>query len=114
LLEQELNAGDWVTEFEAEVTGLIGTGMFLRFGVAYEGFLPIRAYGGGELALDDVEVGLLDPSGNHAIRLGDRLEVRVAEIDALRGRVRLERANQRLAAQDARRRSHRRMARRPR
>jgi hypothetical protein len=40
--------------------------------------------------------------------------VRVAEIDALRGRVRLERADQRLAARDARTRSHRRTARRPR
>jgi ribonuclease R len=114
LLEQELNTGDWTRAFDAEVTGLIGTGVFVRFGIAYEGFLPIRASGGGDLALDDAEVGLVDPSGTQAIRLGDRLEVRVAEIDALRGRVRLERADQRLAARDARNRSHRRMARRPR
>jgi len=114
LLEQELNTGDWTTPYDAEVTGLIGTGVFLRFGVAYEGFLPIRAQGGGELVLDDAEVGLIDPGGARAVRLGDRLEVRVAEIDALRGRIRLERADQRLAVQDARQRSHRRMARRPR
>jgi len=114
LLEQELNAGDWTRPFDAEVTGLIGTGVFLRFGIAYEGFLPMRAQGGVELVIDNAEVGLVDPSGRPAIRLGDRLAVRVAEIDALRGRVRLERADQRLAARDARTRSHRRTARRPR
>lgn len=114
LLEQELNAGDWTNAFDAEVTGLIGTGVFLRFGAAYEGFLPLRPQGGGELTLDDAEVGLVDPSGTHEIRLGDRLEVRVAEIDALRGRVRLERADRRLGARDVRARSQRRMARRPR
>ena len=114
LLEQELNAGDWTRSFDAEVTGLIATGVFLRFGIAYEGLLPMRGQGGVELTLDDAEVGLVDPSGRPAIRLGDRLAVRVAEIDALRGRVRLERADQRLAARDARIRSHRRTARRPR
>lgn len=114
LLEQELNAGDWANPFDAEVTGLIGTGAFLRFGVAYEGFLPIRPASGGQLTLDDAEIGLVTPEGVHEVRLGDRLPVRVAEVDALRGRVRLERADQRLAARDARARSHRRMARRPR
>ena len=114
LLEQELNAGDWTAAFDAEVTGLIGTGVFLRFGAVYEGFLPLRPAAGGELVLDDAEVGLIDPDGRHVARLGDRLAVRVAEIDPLRGRVRLERADQRLAAHEVRTRAHRRMARRPR
>jgi len=114
LLEQELTAGDWTAPFDAEVTGLIGTGVFVRFGVAYEGFLPLRGGGGSELVLDDAEVGLIDATGRHAVRLGDRLEVRVVEIDALRGRVRLERADQQLVAREARTRAHRRMARRPR
>jgi len=114
LLEQELSASDWATPFDAEVTGLIATGVFLRFGVAYEGFLPLRPVGGGELILDDAEVGLIDPNGRHAARLGDRLEVRVAEIDPLRGRARLERADRQLAAREVRTRAHRRTARRPR
>jgi ribonuclease R len=114
LLEQELNAGDWTAAFDAEVTGIIGTGVFLRFGVAYEGFLPLRPVAGGELTLDDAEVGLIDPNGRQVARLGDRLAVRVAEIDPLRGRVRLERADQRLAAREVRMRTHRRTARRPR
>lgn len=114
LLESELNAGDWATPILAEVTGMIATGVFLRFGSAYEGFLPLRPSGGGDLVLDDAEVGLVDADGRFAARLGDRIEVRVADIDPLRGRVRLERADARLSAQAARTRAHRRMARRPR
>lgn len=113
LLEQELEAGEWTQPFDAEVTGLIGAGVFLRFGVAYEGFLPIRGTG-GELMLDEDEVGLVDASGTTAVRLGDRIEVRVANVDPLRGRVRLERADVRVGDRAARQRTQRRMARRPR
>lgn len=113
LLEQELEAGEWTQPFDAEVTGLIGAGVFLRFGVAYEGFLPIRGTG-GELMLDEDEVGLVDASGTTAVRLGDRIEVRVANVDPLRGRVRLERADARIGARAVRARDQRRMARRPR
>jgi ribonuclease R len=113
LLEQELGAGEWTQPFEAEVTGLIGAGVFLRFGVAYEGFLPIRSTG-GELTLDEDEIALVDAEGVTAMRLGDRVEVRVVDVDPLRGRVRLERADARVGARQARQRAHRRMARRPR
>jgi len=114
LLERELQASDWGTVFSAEVTGMISRGAFLRFGVAYEGFLPASSLSPGELVLDEQEVGLLNHSGDEVIRLGDHLEVRVAEIDALRGRVRLERADAPAGAKIARSRAQRRMARRPR
>ena len=114
LLEQQLESGEWARPFDAEVTGLIGSGVFLRFGLAFEGFLPVRGAGGGELMLDDEEVGLTDQSGTVAVRLGERIEVRVANIDPLRGRVRLERADARVGDRAERDRAHRRMARRPR
>jgi ribonuclease R len=112
LLERELEAGEWTRPFDAEVTGMIGAGVFLRFGVAFEGFLPIR--GAGDLTFDDAEIGLTDSSGTTVARLGDRIEVRVASVDPLRGRVRLERADRAAEAGVVRSRAQRRTARRPR
>ncbi len=114
LLEQQLRDGDWTEVFAGEVTGLISQGVFVRFGPAFEGFLPARALSGGELVVDEFEVGLIDGNGRYAVRLGDRCDVRVAEIEPLRGRVRLEGAATRIPAGAARQRAQRRMARGPR
>lgn len=114
LLEETLRGGDWDQVFDGEVTGLIAHGAFLRFGTAFEGMLPVRPRAGGDLALDQFEVGLVDSEGRHVIRLGDRVPVRVAEIEPLRGRVRLERADAPVPVHQARRRAQRRLARGPR
>jgi ribonuclease R len=114
LLEQHLRGDDWAEVFAGEVTGLISQGVFVRFGTAFEGFLPARAFAGGDLALDESEIGLVDGSGQRVVRLGDFCEVRVAAIEPLRGRVRLERAATKVAEGAARRRAHQRMARGPR
>jgi len=112
LLERQLEAGEWSAPFDAEVTGMIGAGVFLKFGIAFEGFLPIR--GAGDLLFDEAEVGLADSSGKTIVRLGDRIDVRVVNVDPLRGRVRLERAERNADAGVVRSRAQRRSARRPR
>jgi ribonuclease R len=114
LLERQLRDGDWTEVFAGEVTGLISQGVFVRFASAFEGFLPARALSGGELVLDEFETGLIDGNGRHLLRLGTRCDVRVAEIEPLRGRVRLERAETQVPAGAARQRAQRRMARGPR
>jgi ribonuclease R len=114
LLDDQMQRGDWNQAFSGEVTGLIPQGAFLRFGPAFEGFLPARSFAGSELMVDEFEVGLVDANGARAIRLGDRFDVRVVEIEPLRGRVRLERADANVPAAAARQRAHRRMARGPR
>ncbi len=76
--------------FAGEVTGLVGAGAFVRFGGLYEGFLPARTLAMDYYELGPLEVSLIGRTSGHAIRLGDRLDVRVERIDAPRGRVTLD------------------------
>jgi ribonuclease R len=107
-LEQALYADGWEQTFRGEVVGLIAAGAFVAFGLdpdgrkldaalpVYEGMLPVRRMSGpegrewwelneqntilrGELA-DLRSVGA-------TLRLGDPIEVRVARVDTIRGRV---------------------------
>jgi len=90
LLRDELGRAGWDTLFAGEVTGVVPAGCFVAFGPAYEGFLPARRLGRERFHADPLEVMLLSESGDRRFRLGDPVEVRVAEIEALRGRVDLE------------------------
>jgi ribonuclease R len=75
--------------FEGEVVGLIGAGAFLAFGseLQYSGMLPVRRLRGDWWELNDEATILVGTRNGGAIRLGDRLPVRVGRIDAPRGRV---------------------------
>ena len=42
LLQDRLRRDGWQQSFEGVVTGLIGAGLFVRFGDVFEGFLPAR------------------------------------------------------------------------
>src|SRR5207247_2044089 len=42
LLDDTLLERGWETTFEGEIVGLIGSGLFARFGEVFEGFLPAR------------------------------------------------------------------------
>jgi ribonuclease R len=96
LLERELAERGAEAEFKGEVSGAIGSGAFARFGGelgdVYEGFLPARTIGGGaeRFELDETETGLIGQESGRAVRLGDPVAVRVARVDAPRGRVDLE------------------------
>jgi ribonuclease R len=91
LLERELFEGGFDREFAGEVTGLVGSGAFVRFGEpgmpgAHEGFLPVRRIPGGWWELNEAGTILLSDEGG-AIRIGDPATVRVERVEAARGRV---------------------------
>jgi ribonuclease R len=87
LLEAELFAAGWETEFAGEVAGLIGAGAFVAFGAGHEGLLPVRRLRSDWWELNDLETMLVGADSGRAIRLGDPVTVQVAKIDAPRGRV---------------------------
>ena len=91
LLEREQFEEGFDRVFAGEVTGLVGSGAFVRFGVpggpaTHEGFLPVRRIPGGWWELNEPGTILLSDEGG-AIRMGDAVRVRVERIEAPRGRV---------------------------
>ena len=86
LLEAELFESGWHTEFEGEVTGVIGAGAFVAFG-RFEGLLPVRRLRGDWWELDELETMLVGSQSGNALRLGDPVVVQVERVDAPRGRV---------------------------
>ena len=94
LLERELFESGWDTEFEAEVSGVIGAGAFVRFGGelgdVYEGFVPARRLRGERFELNEAQTALVGSKTGRAVRFGDPITVRVEKVEAARGRVDLE------------------------
>ncbi len=96
-LEQALYEEGWERTFAGEVTGLISAGAFVAFGAGaeptYEGMLPVRRLGGsGEgprdwWELNELQTILRGERSGVTLRLGDPIEVRVARVDTVRGRV---------------------------
>jgi ribonuclease R len=115
-LEQALYADGWERTFVGEVTGLISAGAFVAFGGSgaggemgegagaeadggadgprgplYEGMLPVRrmrSEGGRDWwELNEHETILRAERSGATLRLGDPIEVRVARVDTVRGRV---------------------------
>jgi ribonuclease R len=97
LLERELGERGLDAEFEGEVSGVIRAGAFVSFGGelgdVYEGMLPARRLPGGRYELDRAEVALVNRGSKAALRLGDPVKVKVAGVDAPRGRAELEPVN---------------------
>jgi len=97
LLERELAERGLDAEFEGEVSGVIRAGAFVSFagelGDVYEGMLPARRLPGGRFELDRAEVALVNRGSKASLRLGDPVKVRVAGVDAPRGRAELEPVN---------------------
>jgi ribonuclease R len=94
LLERELGGRGPDAVFAGEVSGVIRAAAFVSFagelGDVYEGMLPARRLPGGRHELDRAEVALVSQGSKRALRLGDPIEVRVAGVDAPRGRAELE------------------------
>ena len=97
LLERELGERGLDAVFEGEVSGVIRAGAFVSFGGelgdVYEGMLPARRLPGGRYELDRAEVALVGRGSKATLRLGDPITVRVAGVDAARGRADLEPAD---------------------
>jgi ribonuclease R len=87
LLESRLRE-DYDQQFEGEITGVIGAGVFVRFGdEGFEGFLPRRRIRGDRWHLNEAETALVGEHTGSAMRLGDPVRVQVDSVDAPRGRV---------------------------
>jgi ribonuclease R len=86
LLEAVLYDRGWEATFEGEITGVIGSGLFARFGDVFEGYLPVRKLA-GYFELNSVGTALVARRGGRRYRLGDPVEVRVSDIDRPAGKI---------------------------
>jgi ribonuclease R len=89
LLEDVLFERGWEATFSGEITGMIGSGLFVRFGDVFEGMLPARRLPGDYYEINELETKLVGRRGGRTFRLGDPIEVRVAEIRKTEGKVEL-------------------------
>jgi len=87
LLERRLYEEGWETSFEGEIIGLIGSGLFVRFGAVFEGFLPARRLHGEFFELNQTGTALVGRTTGRRYRLGDALGVRVESIARSEGKV---------------------------
>ncbi len=89
LLERRLFELGWETPFEGEITGVIPSGLFVRFAEVFEGYVPARRLAGDYYELNELATALVGRRGGRRYRLGDPIEVRVAEIRRAEGKVEL-------------------------
>jgi ribonuclease R len=100
LLERRLFELGWEEAFEGEVTGMIPSGLFVRFADVFEGFVPARRLPGDYFELNPLGTALVGRRGGRTHRLGDPMEVRVVDIRRNEGKVELEPAARRHRARD--------------
>jgi ribonuclease R len=86
LLEAVLYERGWETTFAGEITGVIGSGLFARFGEVFEGYLPVRKLP-DYFELNDVATALVARRGGRRFRLGDPIDVKVTDIDRPAGKI---------------------------
>ncbi len=87
LLDARLYEEGWEATFTGEITGVIGSGLFVRFGDVFEGYLPARRLPGDYFELNDTGTAMVGRRGRGVYRLGDPIEVRVQEIRKAEGKV---------------------------
>jgi ribonuclease R len=88
LLERVLAEQGWESDWEGEVVGVIGAGVFVRFGdEGFEGFLPARKLRGEWWSLNEEGTALVGEESGRALRMGDPVRVEVGKVFAPRGRV---------------------------
>jgi ribonuclease R len=95
LLDAQLFERGWEEPWEGEIIGVIGSGLFARFGEVFEGFLPARRLPGDYFELNDLGTALVGRRGGGTFRLGDPIEVLVERIEKHEGRVELSPATRR-------------------
>jgi ribonuclease R len=89
LLDAELFERGWEEAWEGEIIGVIGSGVFVRFGEVFEGFLPARRLPGDYFEPNDLGTALSGRRGGGTFRLGDPIDVRVERIEKHEGKVEL-------------------------
>ena len=89
LLDRRLFERGWDEAWDGEIIGVIGSGLFARFGDVFEGFLPARRLPGDYFELDPLATALAGRRSGRRFRLGDRISVRVEEVRRWEGKVEL-------------------------
>ncbi len=89
LLNDTLFERGWDEPFEGEITGLIGSGLFVRFGEVFEGYLPARRLPGDYFEINPFSTRLVGRRAGRSYSLGDPIEVRVEKIERAEGKVEL-------------------------
>ena len=89
LLERELFERGWDAPFEGEISSVIPSGLFVRFGEVFEGFLPARRLPGDYFELNPLATALVGRGTRRTYRLGDPIDVRVEAIRRAEGKVEL-------------------------
>jgi len=87
LLERRLFELGWEHVWTGEIVGLIGSGLFVRFGEVFEGFLPARRLHGEFFELNRLGTALAGRTTGRTYRLGDSIEVRAESIARNEGKV---------------------------
>jgi len=91
LLERELFEEGYDKRFDGEVSGVIRSGCFVRFGGrlgdVYEGFVPARRIRGERFEINEEETSLVGSKTGRKVSFGDSLAVRVEKVDSPQGRV---------------------------
>lgn len=96
LLHRRMHSGepmgdDGTGVWKGEVVGLVGGGMFVRFGAVYDGFVPARTLGDERYDLDEDGLAMVGGRSGHAFRIGDPIEVYVDKVERSSGRIDLRR-----------------------
>jgi ribonuclease R len=87
LLEAVLFDRGWDATFEGEINGVIGTGVFVRFGEVFEGLLPARRLQDDYYEVNALGTALVGRRTKRTLRLGDPIEVRVEDVDRQQGKI---------------------------
>src|SRR5207247_1460518 len=87
LLESVLFERGWEEPFTGEIVGVIGSGIFVRFGDVFEGFLPARRLPGDYFEASPLGTALVGRRGGGRFRLGDPIEVRVERLERSSGQI---------------------------
>ena len=91
LLGEQLFDLGWEHAFEGEIIGVIGSGLFVRFGDVFEGYVPVRRLEGDYFELNPLGTALVGRRSRRTFRLGDPLGVQVHSIERAEGKVELAR-----------------------
>jgi ribonuclease R len=88
-LERRLFEEGWEATFEGEIIGAIPSGVFVRFDGVFEGYVPVRKLPGDYFELNTLGTALVGRRTGRAYRLGDPIDVAVAEVRRWEGKVEL-------------------------
>ncbi len=90
LLESELFDRGWEKPYDGEIIGVIPSGLFVRFGTVFEGYLPVRRLGGDYFEVNELGTALIGRRSGRPYRLGDKIDVLVEDIRRSEGKVELK------------------------